>query len=125
MKKIDKSFLFVSFLIIFIYITCMIFTGEGLPCMFYKITGLYCPGCGITRLIISLFHFDLYQAFRFNPLIFILLCCGIIYIFLCLIKQKIINIPNYVYITLLITFIIFGIMRNIPLFSFLLPTVVN
>ena len=26
----------------------------GIPCLFYKITGYQCPGCGITRALFSL-----------------------------------------------------------------------
>ena len=45
----------------------------SIPCPFHFITGLYCPGCGITRMIKSILKLDFYQAFRYNQLLFILL----------------------------------------------------
>lgn len=40
--------------------------GFGIPCMFHLITGLDCPGCGITRMLGALAEFDLESAFRAN-----------------------------------------------------------
>lgn len=37
------------------------------PCVFYRLTGLYCPGCGSTRCLYHLVHFDLLGAWRSNP----------------------------------------------------------
>ena len=39
-------------------------------CMFHNLTGLDCPGCGMTRAAHALLHGRLYQAFRFNPFIY-------------------------------------------------------
>ena len=47
-------------------------------CLFHKITGLYCPGCGVTRMLDAIFHFSFYQAFRYNPLAFVLLVLFVI-----------------------------------------------
>ena len=38
------------------------------PCMFHAITGWYCPGCGLTRMLHALAHFDVPRAFSMNPL---------------------------------------------------------
>lgn len=37
-----------------------------LPCFFHEMTGLYCPGCGLTRAMHALVHFDLMRALRMN-----------------------------------------------------------
>lgn len=41
---------------------------PGLPCLFHEMTGLPCPGCGMTRAIVALLHGDLAQAFTHHPL---------------------------------------------------------
>jgi len=39
------------------------------PCPFHAITGLFCPGCGITRALHALVHFDLVRALAMNALV--------------------------------------------------------
>lgn len=89
-----------------------------IPCVFHELTGLYCPGCGATRAINSLVRLKHYQAFRYNMLIIILIPFFVIYL---LTKEKF-KIPNWIWYTILIITILFGILRNIPYFSFLAPT---
>ena len=44
--------------------------GSGLPpCPFHSVTGLYCPGCGATRALHALVHFDVAGALAMNPLL--------------------------------------------------------
>jgi Protein of unknown function (DUF2752) len=44
--------------------------GVKLPdlCPFHQISGLWCPGCGLTRSFISMGHGDFAGALQFNPL---------------------------------------------------------
>jgi hypothetical protein len=42
-----------------------------LACVFHQVTGLYCPGCGGTRAMHALVHFDLPGALAMNALPFI------------------------------------------------------
>lgn len=42
-------------------------------CPFYELTGWLCPGCGSQRAIHALLHFNISQAFKFNPLLVIAL----------------------------------------------------
>ena len=37
------------------------------PCLFYSLTGLYCPGCGTLRGLHQLMHGNLVGAFGYNP----------------------------------------------------------
>ncbi|GAB3350699.1 DUF2752 domain-containing protein [Lysobacter tyrosinilyticus] len=42
-------------------------TGSWFPsCVFHDLTGWYCPGCGITRALHALVHFDLKRALAMN-----------------------------------------------------------
>ena len=138
MKKLNKktkliiiilSILIVLFIAYFYYYLNKTYNFI-IPCIIKKITGLYCPGCGITRMIFSLIKLDFYQAFRYNPLLFFLLPIILIFLIDFLIKwyknkqNYLINkISKYNWITLLIIVLVYTVLRNIPLFSFLLPTV--
>lgn len=104
---------------------------KAIPCIFHLITGFYCPGCGITRMIFSLIKFDFYQAFRYNPLIFIfipfILLVFIDFIIKWLIGRKnflYLKISNKVWMILLVITLLFGVIRNIPFFDYLIPTVI-
>ena len=122
MKIRDIIVLIVIFLI---YTVLIISFDIGIPCVFYEITGLYCPGCGITRLCLSLFEGDIYQAFRYNPIIFINLpILFILFVLNIFLKnnKNIKKITDVIIIFLATITIIFGVIRNIPIFSFLAPT---
>ena len=122
MKIRDIIVLIVIFLI---YTVLIISFDIGIPCVFYEITGLYCPGCGITRLCLSLFEGGIYQAFRYNPIIFIdLPILFILFVLNIFLKnnKNIKKITDVIIIFLATITIIFGVIRNIPIFSFLAPT---
>ena len=57
-----------------------------LICLVREVTGYYCPGCGAGRACYSLLHGQLYQAFRYNPLLIILLPWLGLYIAACLVQ---------------------------------------
>lgn len=42
------------------------------PCPFYTVTGLQCPGCGISRMCLSLLRLDVGAAWRYNAGLFAL-----------------------------------------------------
>lgn len=118
MKKI------INIIIIFLLICASVFVVffTRIPCLFNKITGFYCPACGVARMFRSLIELEIYQAFRYNPLVFILLIIVFGYGLICIINKKIIKIENK-YLLMLVTIIImFWFLRNIPFFSFLAPT---
>jgi hypothetical protein len=41
------------------------------PCPYLTLTGLACPGCGLTRAMHFLLHGDITQAFAYNPWAFV------------------------------------------------------
>ena len=51
-----------------------------IPCIWKKIFGFQCPGCGLTTAFISLIKLDFKTAFESNWLIFIILPAGFYYV---------------------------------------------
>ena len=93
-------------------------TNVGIPCPVRLITGLQCPGCGISRMLMSLVRLDLKAAFQYNPVV--LLTMPII--LFCVIRSDIDyirtgrnSLDRYqpVWIAELVILLIFGIIRNI------------
>lgn len=104
----------------------------GLVCAFREVTGLYCSGCGMTRATLSLAKMDFYQAFRYNAFSVILLPALFLYfygeIYAYIFKKK--NFMNgkvtiMFWIILIALMVIYGVLRNIPYFSFLAPTTIS
>ena len=48
-------------------------TGLALPCPFHLVTGLLCPGCGVTRMSLALLRLDFAAAWQANPALLLLL----------------------------------------------------
>ncbi len=103
----------------FIYLVIFKTTGFALFCPFNKLTGLKCPGCGISRMFLNIFRLDFYSAFLWNPMVFCLLPVGGVMYVLHQYRyiryndktfKKWENILLYIMIFLLL---IFGILRNI------------
>lgn len=45
----------------------------SIPCPIRFLTGVSCPGCGMTRAALSLLRLDFSAAFHYHPLVFVLL----------------------------------------------------
>ena len=102
------------------------FTGLGLPCVFHKITGLYCPGCGVTRLIVDASHFRFLKAFRDNAVIAVMLPVWLVVLFIMLFRRdntRLTETRTFKILTIitLVLLIVFGVLRNIPFFWFFRP----
>ena len=121
-KRISAIFISTSILILIL----LFLELTGYKCIYRKIFNIYCVGCGFTRMIKAIIKLDFYQAFRFNPLLFILLILFIpyfIYQIYLFIKYNNIKEPSpKLLIILLIIFIRFMILRNLPKFNYLIPT---
>lgn len=99
-----------------------------IPCLFNKITHLYCPGCGITRMFKALMKLDLKRAFSYNQFVFLSLPFFLIYFIdevrsKLFYKKKILNakVINVIAIILIVLAVIFGVIRNIPGMEILTP----
>lgn len=123
MKQRLKKVILIYLGLLLIFITYYILnkkTGFYIPCIFHEITGLDCPGCGITRCLFHLINLNFLDAFKVNPLVFIYLPFIIAYylyqsyLYIYDKKDKIlVKIPKYfMYIVLVIT-ILYGVLRNI------------
>ena len=49
-----------------IYLGVVLATGYGIPCLFYKITGWKCPGCGMTRAVVEIWKGNFKEALQYN-----------------------------------------------------------
>ena len=119
-----------SALIVLIGVAYAVFvslTGFGIPCIFHVITGLHCPGCGVSRMFLSLFKLDLRGAANANLLLLCLLPVAlfvVIYKVIRYVKYGSCTDPlwlNVTYFVLGIVIFAFGVLRNLPEFSFLAP----
>ena len=127
-----RIFLFVfilitSFLLVLTYSYINNKYNIGFSCALNEVFGIYCPGCGTTRALMSLLRLDIYQAFRYNAFsIIILPAVGILYIIFIyeLVFNKTVDIlkkvPIKVWIILGSLFFIYGVIRNF--ITYLAPT---
>jgi hypothetical protein len=95
-------------------------------CLFHKLTGLNCPGCGGTRAAYQLLHGHLLNALRDNAL-FILTLAALTLRGVWFATRKIrhqhatLAVPPKALWALLVIAMAFGVLRNLPAFSFLSP----
>jgi hypothetical protein len=112
-----------------LYYVSFRYLDVSVPCIFRKLTGLYCPGCGLTRMCSAILEGDLIAAFGYNPLCFVLLP---FFIFLA-IRYSILYVKNgnplgcgrldvIMLSALVFLLFIFAVLRNIPSLSFLAPS---
>lgn len=83
----------------------------------------------MTRMCLALLNFNFYQAFRYNPLSFVVVPIGILILIFeagCYIVNGKVT-KNFGKMLLIcgVTIIIFGVLRNIGPFKWLSPTVVG
>ena len=95
-------------------------------CLFHKLTGLNCPGCGGTRAAYQLLHGQLLLALRDNAL-FVLALAGLIVRGAWFAARKLRHRPASLAVSpkalwaFLVVAVAFSVLRNLPAFSFLSP----
>lgn len=52
-------------------------TSSLYPCLFHRLSGLYCPGCGGTRAVEALLQGNLLSCFLYHPFVFY---CAVLYV---------------------------------------------
>lgn len=100
------------------YLAFCLTTGLRLPCPFYTVTGLLCPGCGITRMMLALARLDFTAAYAANPAV---LLTGPLLLVLAAKEEyhwiktgRRLQSGQWLYMLLLLFFTIFTIWRNLP-----------
>ena len=98
-----------------------------LPCLFHEVTGWYCPGCGISRMSVSLVQLDFAAAWGYNPAVLVALPLLIYYtadMTFRYVKGKRPStgkLHNIILYLLIGYFLVFGILRNLPAFQWMAP----
>ena len=99
-------------------------------CPTYLLTGVFCPGCGTTRMLHSLLHLRLFEAFDHNVLMFFLLpligCAGLSAYLSFVFGRPLVpalRISRWISILILVAAVVFTVLRNLrlPPFTFLAP----
>ena len=101
-------------------------TGFYIPCVFRLVTGLACPGCGISHFFVDLLHLDFAHAVQQNlaaaVLLPVWLAVGAVHV---LFRPRWLHSHSRFMAVLswgsLALLVVFGVLRNLPGFSFLLP----
>ncbi len=94
-------------------------------CTFHRLTGLNCPGCGMTRALYALLHGDLSTAWRDNALLVLgLAFFGLRGLWFA--RERVRGrtgqwLPGRWLWPLLLVALVFGVLRNLPAFWFLSP----
>lgn len=128
-KRILIVFLSIILLIFVILIGIKVLDLIHFKCIYRTIFNIYCPGCGTTRMIKSILKLDFYQAFRYNPLMFISLFILIPYliynIILYISGKTFIKPSNKILVIIFVILFAYAIFRNIPGFEYLKPTILK
>lgn len=100
MKKIKNLKGKLIFTIFYLIIILLAFK-LNISCIYKRFLNIPCPGCGMTRAFLSLIKLDLYAAFQYNSMIFLM---PILYLYFLfdgsLLKNKRINMIIFIVIML-------------------------
>ncbi|ESQ91507.1 hypothetical protein ABAC460_05855 [Asticcacaulis sp. AC460] len=97
-------------------------SGFFPPCPVHALTGLYCPGCGSTRMLYYLAHAQPWTAFRQNPLGFVILPFLVPAMILSALElpppaavRRVMAVHGYrLVIALLVVVTVYTVLRNLP-----------
>ena len=102
-------------------------TGLAIPCPVHALTGLWCPGCGVTRMCLALLGMDLAGAWRANPGLLLALPAAAVLLgsmawrYVRQGKRALLPWQTGLVWALVVWMLGFGVPRNLPAFSFLAP----
>lgn len=90
----------------------------GIPCLFHKLTGYQCPGCGMTHAMAEIWKGNYKSAMQYNALsltVFPIVCLYLLYRFIAAERRKREGFYVWEYIllsVLLVITLVYGYMRN-------------
>lgn len=105
----------VLFLLIYVFLY-LNFPTLTFRCAFHYITGLNCPGCGISRMLVSFVHLEFKKGINYNLFLgytLPILLMGFIYYSYSYVTKKKIKTLEITFLIYLILLIIWGFIRNI------------
>ena len=93
-------------------------TGLAVPCPFHALTGLLCPGCGVTRMCLALLRLDFLGAWQANPVLLLLspvilgllVWRGAVYVKW---NRRVGHGENLAWIALVVILVAWGVARNV------------
>ena len=94
-------------------------TQLWLPCPFHLLTGLDCPGCGVTRMCLALLRLDLSAAWSSNPGLLVLspLLLGLLswraVTYIRTGNRRFTRGETFLCWTLVVIFLLYGLLRNL------------
>ena len=101
-----------------IYLFIFLSFGAGIPCIFNKLTGVKCPGCGMTHAIAALCRGDVEEALEDNILCISVLPVTCLYLFyraICYVNGREERFHIWEYALLILLFAVtvgYGVLRN-------------
>lgn len=99
----------------------------GIPCPIHAVTGLYCPGCGVSRMCLALLRLDVAEAASWNIGVMAALpFAAVVFVYQAVryVKTGDARMRRWqdVLIWVMIGWLlVFTVLRNLPWFSFLAP----
>lgn len=109
------------------YTLFVIITGISLPCVFHEVFGIWCPGCGVSRMLFKVYKADFIGAYYENRFLFstlpFLLAAAVFRIYQ-YIEQKPFKKTVWFIVGMIVyalAFLVYGVLRNFSVFSFLAP----
>ena len=109
----QKKHIWIPFLGILAFYLVLYLTGIHTTCYFKAITGIPCPGCGMTRAYVHLLHGEIKGACYYHPLFFV---PPIIILLLLIARLKHLPIPKWIWFLLLFLVVMTYIIRMLLLF---------
>ncbi len=107
----------------FLYAAAVRLFHIGIPCVFQEVTGLKCPGCGISGMCLALLRLDFKSAFLSNRLLFVLIPVFLFvfarmgYHYVKTGSKQLKTPEKQITAVILVLLLVFGAVRNLPAFG--------